>query len=152
MEALSVREYRNNLAASFTKADNGEQVLIRRKNEIYALVKVGREDLMITPELQARIDKAREEIKSGKCVTLKSSEDIKILRKLFYFYLFHCYFYLCFPHREVRQAMLFMKIIIQSLLLSFQLHNLSKCRNNHIDLPFFCLSSKYLRRIMKWLV
>jgi len=32
--------------------------------------------LMITPELQARIDKAREEIKSGKCVTLKSSEDI----------------------------------------------------------------------------
>ena len=74
MEALSVREYRNNLAASFTKADNGEQVLIRRKNEIYALVKVGREDLMITPE--ARIDKAREEIKSGKCVTLKSSEDI----------------------------------------------------------------------------
>ena len=59
-----------------TKADNGEQVLIRRKNEIYALVKVGREDLMITPELQARIDKAREEIKSGKCVTLKSSEDI----------------------------------------------------------------------------
>ena len=70
MEALSVREYRNNLAASFTKADNGEQVLIRRKNE------VGREDLMITPELQARIDKAREEIKSGKCVTLKSSEDI----------------------------------------------------------------------------
>ena len=76
MEALSVREYRNNLAASFTKADNGEQVLIRRKNEIYALVKVGREDLMITPELQARIDKAREEIKPGKCVTLKSSEDI----------------------------------------------------------------------------
>ena len=56
MEALSVREYRNNLAASFTKADNGEQVLIRRKNEIYALVKVGREDLMITPELQARIE------------------------------------------------------------------------------------------------
>lgn len=48
METLSVREYRNNLAASFTKADNGEQVLIRRKNEIYALVKVGREDLMIT--------------------------------------------------------------------------------------------------------
>ena len=46
MEALSVREYRNNLAASFTRAGNGEQVLIRRKNEIYALVKVGREDLM----------------------------------------------------------------------------------------------------------
>ncbi len=76
MEALSVREYRNNLAASFTKADNGEQVLIRRKNETYALVNVGRADLMINPKLQARMDKAREEIKYGKCVTLKSSEDI----------------------------------------------------------------------------
>lgn len=76
MEALSVREYRNNLAASFAKADNGEQVLIRRKNEIYALVKVGRENLMITPELQARIDKARTEIRAGNCTTLKSSEDI----------------------------------------------------------------------------
>ena len=39
MEPLSVREYGNKLAASFTNADNGEQVLIRRKNEIYALVK-----------------------------------------------------------------------------------------------------------------
>lgn len=76
MEALSVREYRNNLAASFTKAENGEQVLIRRKNEIFALVKVGREDLMITPELQAKIDRAREEIKAGKCVTLRTPQDL----------------------------------------------------------------------------
>ena len=71
MEALSVREYRNNLAASFTKADNGEQVLIRRKKEIYALVKVGREDLIISPELQANINKAREACQAGECVTRK---------------------------------------------------------------------------------
>lgn len=31
METLSVRDYRNNLAASFACADNGEMVLIRRK-------------------------------------------------------------------------------------------------------------------------
>ncbi len=47
MEALSVRDYRSNLAASFDRADNGEQVLIRRKNKIYALVSLGRENLMI---------------------------------------------------------------------------------------------------------
>ncbi len=76
MEALSVREYRNNLAASFIRASNGEQVLIRRKNEIYALVKVGREDLMLTPELQARIEEAMAEIKVGNCTTLRSKEDI----------------------------------------------------------------------------
>lgn len=42
METLSVSDYRNNLAASFNLADRGEKVLIRRKNEIYALVKIGR--------------------------------------------------------------------------------------------------------------
>ena len=63
MKALSVREYRNNLAASFTRASNGEPVLIRRKNEIYVLVNVGREDLILTPELQARIEEAMAEIK-----------------------------------------------------------------------------------------
>lgn len=76
MEALSVREYRSNLAASFTKADKGEQVLIRRKNEIYALVKVGREDLMITPELQKRIDEVRQAYSDGKCVTCSTQEEL----------------------------------------------------------------------------
>ena len=74
METLSVRENRNNLPAAFPKADKGEQGLIRRENEIYALVKVGREDLMSTPELQGRIDKAREEIKCEKGVPLESSD------------------------------------------------------------------------------
>lgn len=76
MEALSVKEYRNNLAASFTKADNGEQVLIRRKNQIYALVKVGREDLMITPELQARINEVEKACREGRCVTCSTPEEL----------------------------------------------------------------------------
>lgn len=37
----------------------------REKNEIYALVKIGSEDLMITPELQARIDEVERECKEG---------------------------------------------------------------------------------------
>lgn len=76
MEALSVREYRNNLAASFTRADNGEQVLIRRKNEIYALVKVGREDLMLTPEMQARIDDTEKACRDGLCVTCNTKDEL----------------------------------------------------------------------------
>ena len=31
---------------------------------------------VITPDLQAKIDKAREEIHSGQCITLKSHDDI----------------------------------------------------------------------------
>lgn len=76
MEALSVRDYRNNLAASFTRADNGEKVLIRRKNHIYALVSVGREDLMISPELQKRIDEARKEYAEGRTIHFDNSEDM----------------------------------------------------------------------------
>ena len=76
MEAVSVREYRTNLAASFTRAGNGEQVLIRRKNEIYALVKVGREDLMLTPEMQARIDEAEKACMDGLCVTCNTKDEL----------------------------------------------------------------------------
>ncbi|MDE6267461.1 MAG: hypothetical protein K2M04_00050 [Muribaculaceae bacterium] len=77
MEALSVRDYRNNLAASFDRAENGEQVLIRRKNQLYALVSIGREDLMITPELQARIDEARRSYAEGKSTVCTSKEEIE---------------------------------------------------------------------------
>ncbi len=40
MEALSVSDYRKNLAASFDRAEKGEQVLIRRKNEENESLKV----------------------------------------------------------------------------------------------------------------
>ena len=76
MEALSVRDYRNNLAASFARADNGEKVLILRKNHIYALVSVGREDLMITPELQARIEEAEKNCREGHTVLCSTPEEL----------------------------------------------------------------------------
>jgi len=34
------------------------------------------EENVITPDLQAKLDKAREEIHSGQCITLKSHDDI----------------------------------------------------------------------------
>ena len=77
MEALSVKDYRNNLAKSFARADKGEHVLIRRRNQIYALVSVGKEDLMLTPELQQRIDEAQNKCRKGECVVCKTKEEIE---------------------------------------------------------------------------
>ncbi len=77
MEALSVRDYRNNLAASFARADQGERVLIRRKNNIYALVSIGKEDLMLTPELEKRIEEARNECRNGNCVKCSTKEELR---------------------------------------------------------------------------
>lgn len=77
METLSVREYRNNLAASFDRADEGKRVLIRRKNNIYALVSVGKEDPAVTPALQKRIDEVHQAYREGKCVTCSTPEELK---------------------------------------------------------------------------
>jgi len=64
------------MAAAFNKAAEGENVMVRRGTQVFAIVPVSDDELTITPELQAKIDKARAEIKAGKCVTLKSHEDI----------------------------------------------------------------------------
>lgn len=71
------REFRSQQAHVFDLADRGEKVIIRRnRKQAYTLVPIEDDDLTITPELQARIDKARAEIKAGNCVTLKSHADI----------------------------------------------------------------------------
>ena len=71
------REFRSQQAHVFDLADKGEKVIIRRsRKQSYTLVPIEDDDLTITPELQARIDKARAEIKAGNCVTLRSSEEL----------------------------------------------------------------------------
>ena len=72
------REFRSRQAHVFDLADKGEKVIIRRnKKQAYTLVPVEDDDLTFTPELQAKIEKARAEIKEGKCITLRSREDIE---------------------------------------------------------------------------
>ena len=71
------REFRSKLALVFDLADQGEKIIIRRsKKQAYTLVPIEDDDLIITPELQERIEKARAEIKAGNCVTLKSHADL----------------------------------------------------------------------------
>lgn len=73
MEAISVRDYRNNMASSFARADKGERVLIRRKNHLYALTKVKEE---ISPELQQRMDEARKAFREGRTLSFKTKEEL----------------------------------------------------------------------------
>lgn len=79
MEPLSIRDFRSNMASSFNRVAQGENVLIRRNKEIYALVKVGREDLTVTPELQARIDEARRAYERGESISCSSHEELSAL-------------------------------------------------------------------------
>ena len=76
MEALSVRDYRNNLSASFDRADKGEPVLIRRRNQLFALVIVGAEDLAVTPALLKRSEKAYQAYKRGETISCSTPDEI----------------------------------------------------------------------------
>ena len=77
MITVSAREFRGNQASIFDKADLGEKVIIRRgKKQAYTLVPVYDEDLDITPALQAKIDKARQEYREGKTTTIRSHEEL----------------------------------------------------------------------------
>lgn len=72
------REFRSQQAHVFDLADKGDHVIIRRnKKQAYTLVPVNEDDITITPELQAKIDKARKEVKEGLCTVLRTPADIE---------------------------------------------------------------------------
>lgn len=76
MDTMTVRDFRTNLAANFDRVDAGERILVRRRNRVYTIVPVEDDDLTITPELQAKIDKARKEYKEGKTTTVRTHEEL----------------------------------------------------------------------------
>ena len=78
MTHLTVRDFRSQMASSFDRVDAGEHVFIRRKNQLYTIVPVSEEDdRTITPELAAKIEKARQEYREGKTISLKTREDVE---------------------------------------------------------------------------
>lgn len=76
MTQLTVRDFRSQMATSFDRVDAGERVFIRRKRQLYAIVPVHESDLAITTELAEKIEKARQEFRDGKTISLTSHEDV----------------------------------------------------------------------------
>lgn len=56
MEALSSRDYRNSIGASFDRAAEGERVFIRRKNNLYALECIDNANSEFSTRLNQRIE------------------------------------------------------------------------------------------------
>lgn len=73
MTQLTVRDFRSNMAASLDRVDAGEQIFIRRKKQLYTIVPVEDNELGITPELAAKIDKARKEFREGRTLRFESA-------------------------------------------------------------------------------
>ena len=76
MTSITAREFRSNMASMFKKVDAGEQVLVRRNNRMYTIVPVEDEDLRISPELMARIEKSRKQIAEGQCYICRNKEEL----------------------------------------------------------------------------
>lgn len=51
MTALTMRDFRSNLATSFDRVDKGERIYIRRNRKLYTIVSVENDDLEITPHI-----------------------------------------------------------------------------------------------------
>lgn len=75
MEALSVREFRNHLSVSLDRVDAGESVFIRRNNKIYVILPTEESDLTVSPDLQSRINKARQEYLEGKSLVFANAHE-----------------------------------------------------------------------------
>ncbi|MBR5697359.1 MAG: hypothetical protein IKX44_01875 [Prevotella sp.] len=64
MTALSFTEFRNKMASSFDRVDAGEFVFVNRGNKKrYAIILMDDDDLSITPQMAAKIEKARQEFR-----------------------------------------------------------------------------------------
>lgn len=76
MNTMTVSGFRKNMAAAFNRAAEGEDVMVRRGTQIFAIVPLKDKDLTITPELKAKIDKARDEYKRGETIHFDSVEEM----------------------------------------------------------------------------
>ncbi|MCD7721411.1 MAG: hypothetical protein LUI09_04185 [Prevotellaceae bacterium] len=76
MEALTVTQFRCNMAKSFDRSDAGEKVVIRRGNKRYAIVPLAEEVQDVSPELHREIQIARQEHKEGKFIRCSTDEEL----------------------------------------------------------------------------
>jgi len=68
---------RHRLAHVFDLVDQGEKVIIRRGNkQAYTITPIQEEKMEITPELQAEIEQAEADYRAGKCIRLKTLEEL----------------------------------------------------------------------------
>lgn len=79
MNIITARDFRNNLSSTLDRVDAGERILVRRRNRVYTIIPVEKDDLTITPELQAKIDKARQEYKEDRTISVRSHEELDTL-------------------------------------------------------------------------
>lgn len=76
MNTMTVSGFRRNMSAALNRAADGENVMVRRGAQVFAIIPVRDEEITVTPALQARIDKAREEYRRGETLHFDNVDDM----------------------------------------------------------------------------
>ena len=77
MLQVTSREFRDKQASWLDIADQGEQVVIRRKGKrSYMLTPIYDSDITITPELEQKIEEARRQYKNRETIVCNTKEDL----------------------------------------------------------------------------
>ncbi|MCL2041871.1 MAG: hypothetical protein FWG84_07525 [Bacteroidales bacterium] len=75
---ITSRQFRDNQKSFFDLADEGKQVVIKRRSkQSYALTPVNEDDWYWTPEMEAKIEKALQQIENGECTVIKNKEELR---------------------------------------------------------------------------
>ena len=83
MRQISVRDFRSNMASSLDMVTAGEQVYIRRKNQLFAIIQIKEEDLKVTPNMEtlAAIEEAKKGLFAGTVNTSSVDAMIKSIEE-----------------------------------------------------------------------
>ena len=77
MIQVTSREFRDKQRNMFDLADQGEQVIIRRRGKVsYMLTPVSDSDITITPELEEKIGEARRQFRNGETTSCGTKEEL----------------------------------------------------------------------------
>jgi len=74
---ISARQFRDKQRSIFEIADTGRQIVIKRgRKQSYILTPVEEDDFVATPELLAKIERARQQMREGKYTECKTIEEL----------------------------------------------------------------------------
>ena len=77
MITVSAREFRARQKSYLDQVAVGEELLVTRKNEVFRVIKVSKDDaLMSKDEFFRQLENAVTEIRQGKSYTMKSGESL----------------------------------------------------------------------------
>jgi hypothetical protein len=75
---VTTRQFRDRQKTFFDLADAGKQIVIRRgQKQAYALAPINDDDLYFSPEMEAKIERALQQIKNGECTVIKNREELR---------------------------------------------------------------------------